>query len=67
MIVIGNSSIRKINVESWKIIEQLSHNIGYDTETFFSYEIRNSYIRIPRHERGGKINKDHIIVLKKKV
>jgi len=66
VIVIGNSCIRKVNVESWKIIEQLSHNINYDIDTYFSYEIKNPYIRIPRNGQGGKINKDNVIVLRKK-
>ena len=65
MIVIGNSSIRKINIENWKIIEELAYNNGYETETFFNYIIKNPYIRIPRQGQGGKISRDYILVLKK--
>ena len=66
MIVIGNSNIRKVDVESWKVLEQLSKHVGFETETFFNYEIKNPYIRIPRQGMGGKISRDYIIVLRKK-
>lgn len=65
MIVIGNSSIRKVEVESWKVIQQLSELVGFKTETYFNYLIQNPYIRIPRKNKGGKINVDHVLVLKK--
>lgn len=65
IIVIGNSSIRNIEVESWKVIEQLANLIGFNTFEHFSYIIQNPYIRIPRKGRGGKINKDYVLVLEK--
>ncbi|HCQ6153203.1 TPA: hypothetical protein OL468_003639 [Clostridioides difficile] len=65
MIVIGNSSIRKVEVESWKVIQQIAELVGFKTETYFNYLIQNPYIRIPRGNKGGKINLDHVLVLKK--
>ena len=65
IIVIGNSSIRKVNVESWKVIEQIANIIGFKTIENFSYVIQNPYIRIPRKGMGGKINKDYVLVLGK--
>lgn len=65
VIVIGNSNIRKVDVESWKVLEQLGNNMGYSTVDKFSYIIQNPYIRIPRNGKGGKINKDYILVLEK--
>lgn len=65
MVVIGNSSIRKIEVESWKVIAELSENLGYTVETFYNYVIKNPYIRIPRQGQGGKISKDYVLVLRK--
>lgn len=65
MIVIGNSSIRSVEVESWKVLEQIAELIGFKTETYFNYLIQNPYIRIPRGNRGGKINVDHVLVLRK--
>lgn len=65
IIVIGNSSIRKVNVESWKVIEQIAHKIGFKTIEYFNYIIQNPYIRIPRKGMGGKISKDFVLVLEK--
>lgn len=64
-IVIGNSSIRGVNIETWKILRDLAINIGFRYETHFAYEIQNPYIRIPRGNKGGKISIDHILVIRK--
>lgn len=65
VIVIGNSTIRNVEIESWKVIEQIASIIGFKTELYFNYLIKNPYIRIPRGNMGGKINKDNVLVLKK--
>lgn len=67
VIVIGNSTIRKVNVESWRVIEEIANNIGFKTAQHFSYTIQNPYIRIPRKGMGGKISKDYVLVLEKGV
>lgn len=67
IIVIGNSSIRKVNVESWKVIEEIANKIGFKTVQYFNYIIQNPYIRIPRKGMGGKISKDYVLVLEKGV
>ena len=65
VIVIGNSSIRKVDVESWKILKDLAVKVGFKYSTHIGYEIKNPYIRIPRGNKGGKIAIDHILVLQK--
>lgn len=65
VVVIGNSTIRKVHIESWRVLEEIATNIGYKHLTHFSYDIRNPYIRIPRVGQGGIINSDHIIVFSK--
>ncbi len=65
IIVIGNSSIRRIHVESWKVIEQVAHAVGFSTVQYFSYVIQNPYIRIPRKGMGGKISRDYVLVLER--
>ena len=67
VIVIGNSTIRKVNIESWKVIEEIASKIGFKTIQHFNYIIQNPYIRIPRKGIGGKINKDYVLVLEKGV
>src|SRR5699024_1689192 len=64
-IVIGNSNIRKVEIESWKIISDIAHAIGFTLNVTFSYIIKNHYLRIPRGQKGGKIKKDYVLVLQK--
>lgn len=64
-IVIGNSKIRGVEIESWKVINEISNHIGFTEELYFSYKIRNPYLRIDRKDMGGKINSDHILILRK--
>lgn len=65
VIVIGNSSIRNVNIDSWLVLKEIGIAMGYKYLTHFSYDIRNPYIRIPRKGKGGNINVDHILVLSK--
>lgn len=64
-IVIGNSTIRGIKVESWKVLRDLALKIGFEVDLEFSYIIKNPYLSIPRNGKGGKISSDYILVLKK--
>lgn len=64
-IVIGNSKIRNIEIESWKVISQIAANHGFKEELYFSYQIRNHYLRIDRKNKGGKINSDYVLILRK--
>lgn len=65
VIVIGDSKIRKVDIESWRVLQDIAENIGFKYETHIAYSIKNPYIRIPRGNQGGKISLDHILVLKK--
>lgn len=66
ILVIGDSKIRNVNVESWKVLDDLATNIGFVKKQYFNYIIQNPYIRIPRKNKGGKISKDNILVLEKR-
>ena len=65
-IVIGNSMIRGIEIESWKVLQEIGENNGFSTDIHFSYIIRNHYLRIDRKKFGGKINSDFVLVLRKR-
>lgn len=65
VIVIGNSFIRKVNVESWRVLKELAVNVGFKYVSHIAYEIQNPYIRISRGNKGGKIAIDHILVIRK--
>jgi DNA modification methylase len=64
-VVIGDSTIRNVNVESWSIICDIAETVGFQLDAYFGYVIQNHYLRIPRGKRGGKINKDYVFVLRK--
>lgn len=66
IIVIGNSTIRKEVIESWKIIREIAEHTGYEYVEHLSYRIINPYLNIPRKGKGGRIKEDHILVLKNK-
>ena len=67
MIVIGNSKIRNIDIDSSKIITDIALKHGFKLDVKYSYKIKNPYINIPRNGRGGKISYDNVIVLQKEV
>lgn len=66
IIVVGDSSIRDITVETHNILIDIAKNNGFYLENLFSYVIKNRYLRIPRKNRGGLIKKDWVIDLVKK-
>ena len=65
VIVIGNSSIRKIDVESWRVLKDLAQVVGFKYSSHIGYEIQNPYIRIPRGNKGGKIAIDHMLIIER--
>jgi hypothetical protein len=64
-IVVWNSTIRNIEVDTAKFLSEIAISIWYKKEVAFSYIIQNRYLRIPRSNRGWIIPKDHILVFKK--
>ncbi len=65
VIVIGNSNIRKVEIQSWKILKEIAIKIGFKFNSVFRYLIKNPYIRIPRNGRGGIVNYDYVLCLSK--
>jgi len=64
-IVVGDCSIREINIETHKFFILMLKQIGFKKVKHFSYKIKNQYLRIPRNGMGGIIKSDHVIVVKK--
>ncbi len=63
VIVIGNSTIRQVEIESWKVLKEIAQKIGFKYEGVFRYKIKNPYIRIPRKNRGGQVIYDYVLIL----
>ena len=66
VIVIGNSEIRQVLIESWKILLEIAQKYSFNFELHFEYLIQNPYIRIPRGNKSKAIKTDHVLVLRKK-
>ena len=65
VIVVGDSTIRKQNIPTAKILSEIAEGIGYHFELSFKYVIRDRYLHLPRGNRGGIIKYDEILVLQK--
>ncbi|HUS50823.1 MAG TPA: DNA methyltransferase [Candidatus Paceibacterota bacterium] len=65
VVVVGDSKIKDINVPTKDIFIEIAEINGFKLSNYFSYIIKNRYLRIPRSGRGGFIDKDWIIDLVK--
>jgi hypothetical protein len=65
VIVIGDSVIRGNKIYTSKILSNIGRKMGFKEVERLSYIIKNHYLRIPRGNRGGKVQIDHISVLRK--
>ena len=64
-IVIGNNVIKGVFIPNDLLIRDMGERVGFKLEDAFSYVIKNRLLRIPRQGRGGDINIDNVIVLRK--
>lgn len=64
-IIIGNSVIRGVIIETHEILAELAHEIGFRWFNYHKYKIKDHRTSIPRNAQGGKINYEHVVSLKK--
>ncbi len=64
-IIIGNSTIRGIDVPTHQAIAEIAVELGYKWDKYFRYRIKNHRTSIPRGDRGGKIEFEHVLGLVK--
>ena len=64
-VVIGNNVIKGVFIPNDFLIKDTAEKVGFKFENAFSYVIKNRLLRIPRQGRGGNINIDNIIILRK--
>ena len=64
-IVVGDSNIRGQAIPTAKILTEMAVQNGYSFELSFKYVIRDRYLHLPRGGRGGIINYDEILILRK--
>jgi len=64
-IIIGNSRLRGVEVPTHRVLAELAKSIGYQWFGYFKYPIKDHRTSIPRGDRGGKIECEHVLELKK--
>lgn len=62
-IIIGNSKIRGIEIPTHEILAKIGLAVGFEWDSYFHYRIRDHRTSIPRGDRGGKIDFEHVIGL----
>jgi hypothetical protein len=65
VVVVADSEIRGVHVQTRKILSEIASSIGLTEETYFGYTIENRYLRIPRQGKGGLMKVDWVLVLRK--
>lgn len=65
VMVIGDGVIRQVPVPTHKILADIGKSVGFEIENFFSYILKNRYMRIDRKGEGGLIEYDWITVFRK--
>ena len=64
-IVVGDCSIKGEIFEIYKYLITFAKKIGFKNKKYFSYLIKNPYLRIPRSGKGGYVEYDRVLILKK--
>ena len=64
-IIIGDNTIRKIDVSTHEIIGFLAKEVGYEHFGYYKYDIRDHRTSIPRKNEKSKIQVEHVLMLRK--
>lgn len=64
-VIIGNSTIRGIEIPTHEVLAEIALSVGFEWKSYFHYRIRDHRTSIPRGDRGGKIDSEHVIGLTK--
>lgn len=65
IVVVGDSSVSDLLVETHNLLTICAEQVGFMLEASFAYEIRNRYMRFPRKGRGGIVDWDWVLTLRK--
>jgi DNA modification methylase len=64
-IIVGDSVVRGVYVATHRHIGMIAESIGFEWSGYFKYQIKDHRTSLPRNGRGGKIELEHVITLKK--
>jgi hypothetical protein len=64
-IIIGNSVVRGIPVETHKHLAMIAEMVGFRWSAYFKYAVKDHRTSLQRKDRGGKISVEHVLTLAK--
>lgn len=64
-IIVGDSVVRNVPVATHHHIAEIGKNLGFDWISYFKYQIKDHRTSLPRNGRGGKINYENVVTLRK--
>lgn len=64
-IIIGDNTIRDIDIPTHEIISSLAQIAGYEQFGYYKYDIRDHRTSIPRNKAKSKIQIEHVLMLRK--
>lgn len=63
--IIGDNTVKKVNIPTHKLISEIAKNVGFDWFGFYKYAIKDHRTSIPRNNNSGKINYEFVLMLRK--
>ncbi|MCH2449849.1 MAG: site-specific DNA-methyltransferase [Gracilimonas sp.] len=63
--ILGDNTIKGIEIPTHKLIANLAQKTGFDWFGYYKYPIKDHRTSIPRNGKGGKIKYEYIISLRK--
>jgi DNA modification methylase len=64
-IIVGDSVVRGVDVATHRHIGKIAEKVGFEWSGYFKYQIKDHRTSLPRNGRGGKIDLEHVVSLKK--
>lgn len=64
-LIIGDSVIREVPVNTHEILADLGQHLGFQWTHYYKYQIRDHRLSIPRKSEGGKIDYEFVVSLRK--
>lgn len=61
VMVIGNSTVSNIQINASDFLIDIAERNGFRLSMYWSYIIKNHFMRFDRNGRGGKIDQDHVL------
>jgi hypothetical protein len=64
-IIIGDNTIRNIDIPTHAIIASLAKEVGFELFGYYKYDIRDHRTSIPRNKATSKILEEYVLMLRK--